>query len=419
MDSSQRIGFRRPEGLAVAACALLFAWLAACSGTTSQARRPEGRRQAVAVRTTTPRRVAIQRQVDVSGTLVSPDQAKVSSEVAGVVREVLVELGQEVQPGQVVVRLEPQELVLALRRAESLLRQTEAQLGIDWVKVKEPPPDEEIASVRLAVANREDAQAQLERSQRLSAQGLVTQADLEASRTKLKVYEASLQSALENVHSLKASLQDRRAAYELAQKKLNDATIRAPVGGQVSERHVQPGEFIRENTPVLTVVQMNPLKLRTAVQERNANFIEPGLSVVFRVEADPSGVFQGKVAHISPAIDQATRTFVVEALVDNDRRRLRPGFFAKGVILTARDVNALAVPEEAISTLAGVSTVYVIEAGKVRPQVVTLGARQDKLVEVAEGLKGDEVLAASNLSQLAAGVAVETTQRSGTPEAAQ
>ena len=127
MDLSQRTGARRPEGLVTAACALLFAWLAACSGTTSQARRPEGRRQAVAVRTTTPRRVAIQRQVDVSGTLVSPDQAKVSSEVAGVVREVLVELGQEVQPGQVVVRLEPQELVLALRRAESLLRQTEAQ----------------------------------------------------------------------------------------------------------------------------------------------------------------------------------------------------------------------------------------------------------------------------------------------------
>ncbi|PYV08508.1 MAG: hypothetical protein DMG07_25645 [Acidobacteria bacterium] len=90
------------------------------------------------------------------------------------------------------------------------------------------------------------------------------------------------------------------------------------------------------------------------------------------------------------------------------------------MILTARDVNALAVPEEAISTLAGVSTVYVIEAGKVRPQVVTLGARQDKLVEVAEGLKGDEVLAASNLSQLAAGVAVETTRAArGAPEAAQ
>lgn len=373
---------------------------------TAQARKGMSR-PAVPVQTTTVQRISIQRQVDLAGTLISPDQAKVSSEVAGVVRQVLVEIGHEVQPGQVLVKLEPRELELALQGAESLLRQTEAQLGIDGVRVKQPPPDEEISAVRTAVANRDDARAQLARARRLMSQRLLPQADLETAETRVRVIEAAYQAALENVQSLKASLQGLRASHELAQKRLNDAVIRAPVGGQVSERLVQPGEFIRENTPVVSIVQMNPLKLKTAVQERYASLIQPNLPVKFRVESYPNEMFEGRVLNISPAVDQATRTFVVEVIVDNQNRRLKPGFFTKGVIFTRRDQNVLAVPEEAVSTLAGVSTVYVIEKNRARQQIVTLGSHEGKLFEALSGLKGDEILATTNLSQLANGVAVE------------
>ena len=366
-----------------------------------------GRPQAVVIKTAPLQRITIQRQIDVSGTLISPDQAKVSSEVAGVVREVRVELGHEVRPGEVLVQLEPRELEIALRRAASQLKQTEAQLGIDGVRIKEPPPDEQIAVVRTAVANRDDARAQLARTRMLMSQKLIAQADLDTVETRVKVTEAAYQAALETVQSLKATLQDRRAAVELAQKKLQDAAIKAPVGGAVSERLVQVGEFIPEHTPVVTIVQMNPLKLRTAVQERNAELIRPNQPVQFRVESLPGKVFEGRVAFISPAVDQATRTFPVEVLVDNGARMLKPGFFAKGVILTRKDENVLAVPEEAVSTLAGVSAVFVIEKDKARQQTVTIGARDGKLLEVLSGLKGDEVLATSNLSQLATGVAVQ------------
>ncbi len=366
-----------------------------------------GRTQAVVVRTAPLQRITLQRQVDVSGTLISPDQAKVSSEVAGVVREVRVELGHEVQPGQVLVQLEPRELEIALRRASSQLKQTEAQLGIDGVRVKEPLPDEQIAVVRTAIANRDDARAQLARTRMLMSQKLIAQADLDAVETRVKVSEAAYQAALETVQSLRATLQDRRAAVELAEKKLQDSAIKAPVGGAVSERLVQVGEFIPEQTPVVTIVQMNPLKLRTAVQERNAELIRRDQSAQFRVESLPGKAFEGRVAFISPAVDQATRTFPVEIIVDNGARMLKPGFFAKGVILTRKDENVLAVPEEAVSTLAGVSAVFVIESGKARQQTVTIGAREGKLIEVLSGLKGGEVLATSNLSQLATGVAVQ------------
>jgi RND family efflux transporter MFP subunit len=390
---------------AVAALACTAVLTAACGG--GQSRRGGTRPAAIAVETTAVKRMVVQRQVDLSGTLLSPDQARVSSEVAGVVVDVPVQLGTEVRPGDVLVRLEPRELALALERAESALRQVEAQLGIARPQDREPPADADIASVRQAAANRDDARAAFARAEQLHGRGLMSQVDHDTAETRLKVAEANYQASIDTVRALKASLQDRRAAYELAQKKLADAAIKAPVAGSVSERLVQPGEFISEKTPVVTIVQMNPLKLRTAVQEKYAGIITPGQPVRFAVEAFPGQVFAGRIAYVSPAVDQGTRTFAVEAIVDNPDRRLKPGFFAKGTAQTREDRDVIAAPDEAISTLAGVSTVYVIEQGKARQQQVTLGARSGSLVEIASGLDGHEMLATSNLNQLATGVPVK------------
>jgi membrane fusion protein (multidrug efflux system) len=85
---------------------------------------------------------------------------------------------------------------------------------------------------------------------------------------------------------------------------------------------------------------------------------------------------------------------------------LKPGFFAKGRILTRLDEKVLAVPEETISMLAGVSSVFVIENGVAKQLTVQLGEHQGNEVEIVSGLKGDEVLAASNLNQLVSGIRV-------------
>jgi len=395
--------------------------LTACNTTSGEAPGSGGRGgrgrggrggAAISIDTTTLQRISIQRQVDLSGTLLSPDQARVSSEVGGIILDVPVQLGSEVRPRDILVRLDTRELQLAVDRAESALRQVEAQLGIDRGQDKQPPADDQIASIRQAIANRDDARNAFKRAEQLHGRGLMSQVDYDTSETRLKVAEANYQAAIDSIRSLKASLQDRRAAFELAQKKLNDAVVRAPVAGSIAERLVQPGEYIRENTPVATIVQMNPLKLKTAIQERHAGLIRGGQTVEFFVEAFPDRKFIGKIAYVSPAVDQTTRTFPVEAIVDNPDRVLKPGFFARGTALTKVDANVLAVPETAISTLAGVSTVYVIEHDKARQQQVSLGARQDRLVEIVAGLKGDETLATTNLNQLATGVAVRV-ERSG------
>jgi len=360
----------------------------------------------VAVDTAKIQRVSLERAVDVAGTLMSPDQAKVSSEVAGKVTDVLIEIGQEVSAGQPLVQLDTVELSLAVERAQSALRQTEAQLGIDPSHPGTIPSDEEIASIRTAAANRDEAHAQLARTQELLSKELLSRAELDTAQTRVKLTEAAYQSARENVASLKASLQDRRAAEDLARKKLSDAVIRAPVAGAIAERTVQRGEFIRENTQVAMIVRMNPLKFKTAVQEKFANMIHPNQSVQFGVEAFPKETFVGRIAFISPQVDQASRTLPAEVLVENPSRKLKPGFFAQGRITIGRDDSVLAVPEDTVSTLAGVSSVFVIENGAVRQQNIQLGQHAGKLVEVVSGLKGDETIAASNLGQLVTGVKV-------------
>ena len=390
----------------LASAALLAA---ACDRPAASANRRGGGGPAVAVHTTTVQKMSVQRQVDLAGTLMSPDQARVSAEAGGIIRSVLVEIGREVRAGDPLIRIEPRELALAVARAESALRQTRAQLGMhgELDGGDAAPPDDEIGSVRNAIANREDARAAADRAKALSGRGLISPVDLQTAETRLKVAEAGYQSAVDNARGQKALLQDRRAAYDLAVKKLNDATVRAPISGIVSERLVQVGEFIGERTPVATIVQVDPLKLRTGVQERHAGLIQPGLAVEFRVESFGDQVFRGKVAHVSPAVDQTMRTFTVEAIVENADRRLKPGFFAKGIILTHKDEDVRAVPDSAVSTFAGVSSVYVIKDGKIVQQNVDLGIRQGNLWEVLGGLKGDETLASSRLNELATGVRIE------------
>src|SRR5207249_6377863 len=125
-----------------------------------------------------------------------------------------------------------------------------------------------IASVRQATANRDDAKNTYTRAELLHGQALMSNVDFDSAGTRLKVAEANYQAAIDTVHSLKAALQDRRASYELAQKKLADAAIKAPVAGSITERLVQPGDFIRENTPDVTIVHINPSKLKSAIQEK-------------------------------------------------------------------------------------------------------------------------------------------------------
>ncbi|HET8647120.1 MAG TPA: efflux RND transporter periplasmic adaptor subunit, partial [Vicinamibacteria bacterium] len=193
--------------------------------------------------------------------------------------------------------------------------------------------------------------------------------------------------ALQNVRNLQAQAAGRSASVALADKKLRDTLIRAPFAGQVKERLVSPGQYVRVQTPVMAIVDNDPLRVRLKVPERMAGWVAVGQAVRVQVEAYPGRSFQGKLSRLSPSVDPQTRAFDVEALLENADGLLKPGFFARATIASSHVDTALLVPEEALRYLYGVYKVYTVEKGALKETEVKLGARDGGEAEVVDGIK--------------------------------
>jgi membrane fusion protein (multidrug efflux system) len=246
------------------------------------------------------------------------------------------------------------------------------------------------------------------------AQHETAQVELVQYPDRVRVAEAQLASEESAVRVAEADLRRREAATALARKKLADATLRAPIDGAVARRHVNPGEYLDANTAVFTIVQSDPVKWSGTVAEHAALQVRPGQVVRVRADTVPGRTFEGQVTRVSPAVDVASRTALLEARVPNRQGLLKPGLFARGVIATRRDEGVAFVPETAVSYFAGITKVFVVADGTARERTVRLGARQDGWVEVQEGVKPGEVVAASGLGQLQDGVPVKVAGRPAT-----
>src|SRR4029453_10692028 len=121
------------------------------------------------------------------------------------------------------------------------------------------------------------------------------------------------------------------------------------------------------------------------------------------------------VTRISPAVEVQTRSLALEGRVGNADNRLRPGFFAKGKVMTKKDAAAAFVPAEAVVYFVGISKVFVVMNGQVEERVVRAGSRQGALVEILDGVKPGETGAVSNLSQLFNGARVPLGNRPPPP----
>jgi RND family efflux transporter MFP subunit len=146
------------------------------------------------------------------------------------------------------------------------------------------------------------------------------------------------------------------------------------------------------------------------VPEKFAPQIHPGQIVEARVDSFPDNSFRGKLVRVSPASDVSSRSFMVEGLVDNQERKLKPGFFAHGAVLTRIDPNALTIPQQALVTFAGVSKVYVIENDVARERIVQTGGKVgDNDVEIINGVQRGDLVAISGLTRLTNGAAVKVS----------
>jgi len=388
--------------------ALLLALVfAGCSREAAEAGKPAAPQEApaIAVQGIQVQAERIDRTVELVGTLEGEHEVTISSEVAARVTTVRADLGDRVQQGSPVVELDQTEYRLAVERQRSALLQVLAQLGV--MKESDPvPAAAETSIVRRAQADLADARSTFERTKALLAKGVAAQALYDTAEARYQAVQANYTSALEQVRNLLAQADNLRTQLALAEKKLADCTIRAPFTGTVRTRLVEVGQYVKDQTAVMFIASVDPLKLRASIPERWFPYVAPGAHLQLTVEAY-ADKFPGRVTRVGGAVDPQSRTFNIEARIDNSLGRLRPGLFARAVLVTSKTDTVLRVPAAAVISYYGVQKVYAVQDGLVVEKVVKLGDRSGDVIEVTEGLAAGTWIAVSELTHIRQGSRVQ------------
>jgi multidrug efflux pump subunit AcrA (membrane-fusion protein) len=385
-------------------------------GTSSANASPGERRIAVSAATVVGQDV--ERSVQVVGTLAAEEEVTLGTEVPSTVAKILVDMGDRVHAGQVVIKLDDREARLEVERLSASLQAARESLGRSRQMLESSH-----ANVERAQAVLVDGRINLKRFEGLFGEGAISASQRDSAQTQHDVAVASLRSSEAQyesdraaVKNVEASVVQATAALDIARKRLQDTDVVSPIAGFVRKRLVNVGETFKEKTPLMSIVATNALKLQGDVPERFAPQIGIGRTVRVEVEAYPGQAFPGTITRLSPTVDVESRTFAVEASIPNPKGLLKPGFFAKASILTGLEKNVPFVPEEAVASFAGIVKVYAIVDGTVEERRVKAGVRRNGLVEVLDGVTVGETIATSGLSQLATGTAVTVHEGSRTDQ---
>jgi RND family efflux transporter MFP subunit len=358
----------------------------------------------VAVTTDTATEQRIARFIRVSGTLTPEEEADVAAETSGRIVSTPVERGTLVAAGAELVRIASDEADAQAREAEANAAQVEARLamtGSDRLDVERVP---EVANARAAA---DQAQADFERTQMLMERRLISAAEFEQRRTQTETARRQLEVARNAAEQQYQSLLAARARLALARKALADTSVRAPFAGVIGERLVSVGDYVTRGTKVAHVMRVSTLRVELTVPEQYIATVVAGRAVEFEVDAYPGRTFTGRVRYVSPALKADSRALVVEALVPNESRLLKPGFFATARIEQASSSPALVVPASAVRAGAGASRLFVVSGDHVEERVIALGQAVDgERLEVVSGLEAGEMVATSNVAQLTDGARI-------------
>jgi HlyD family secretion protein len=255
---------------------------------------------------------------DASGQIEPLRVVEVKSRVSGELQKIDVETGQELQQGALIGLVDPRDVRNALAQAQA---------------------DQELASARVA-----NMSAQRRRAERLAKDGVISAQDLET---------AQLQET-----DARASLVKARTNLQLAQEKMGDVDIRAPISGMVIEKTVEQGQIIASasgnvsgGTTLVKMADLATVQARALVDETDIGRVQPGQPAAVTVEAYPGRTFRGAVSKIEPqaVVDQNVTMFPVLIELANPDRLLKPGMNAEVSISIAHRANVLTVPNEAVA----------------------------------------------------------------------
>lgn len=382
---------------AAAACASLA--LTGCSkADTAQAR---GREAAKSVKVEPVREESLHRTVEVVGTLAAVDEATISSEAEGRVSHLYTDLGDRVKAGQVLVGLDREKLQYNYDQQKAALDRALAQFGAP--DTTHLPAFEMTPDVQRAKAELVQAQQAYDRAAALNSRQLLPKQGLDDAEAMLQTKKAGYETALQNAKNLRANIDASDASAKLADRQLRDADIRAPFDGYVSQRLVNLGQFVKNQTPVMSVVRVDPLKVTAEIPEKMAPWMKVGQPVELHVDAYPDRKFVGTLSRISPAVNTATRAFPFEALVPNIDALLKPGTFARVHIESNKVDQVLTVSYTAIQYRYGVNRLFVVDGDHLSVRELKVGERVGDRIEVTAGVKPGEVVALTDVDKLVDG----------------
>lgn len=344
---------------------------AACAKATEQPRGDAGLggplvEQPIGVETAAAVEELMPTFLTVTGSLVANQQSEVAAGTSGKVRKTFVERGSFVPANAMLVQLDSRALS---RQAE------EAQ-----------------ANLEVSRRQRTLAEAQCQRQDKLFGDGAVSQDDYDKAKSNCET--ARFQAAAS------------QARAEQALVGVNDSQIRAPFAGLVAERYVNAGEYVQPPTKVVSLVELDPLRLELSVPEASLQQIQQGLAVTFSTVTAPGVQFMGTIRYVGPAVRTASRDVVVEAVVANPNHLLHPGQFVAAKVRVGEKPSPL-VPQSAIHAEGSLNRVYVVSAGRLEERLVELGDRKDQRVAVLSGLNAGEKVVTQAAGDLRDGLRVK------------
>jgi len=342
------------------------------------------------------------RTLQFSARVASQTRVDVGSTVTGRVQAVLVGEGAAVKQGEVLLRLESQELSAALSQAEAVERQAAAQLaGLRSTGVVSAQ-----AAVSQAEAAARAAQAAWARTNQLVAQGFLSGAALDEARRTRDVAQAQLDSAQSQQRAsgergadqaqAQAQLAAAQAASQAARAKLAQTELLAPAEGRVLLREVEPGQIVQPGKALLGLALAGPVEIVAQVDERFLDQLRAGQTASVLADAYAAQRFAARVLSIAPSVDAQRGSIEVKlALLETAPAFLREDMTLSVEVETARRERALVLPLAALRAPGadGSATVLLNEAGHTKQRSVRLGLRTLDAVEVIDGLaEGDQVL---------------------------
>lgn len=380
----------------------------------------------------------VQNTLQANGTVVADELIPVMSQANNLqIVEVLVDEGDMVKAGQILMRLDDSVLQAELKQAQASVNQAQARLA----ELKAGARQEELArakeNIRFAQADVLQAESdlqlavtRLERNRKLAQEGAIAQDRLDefindesAKKSNLTKTQARLRETQQQLQELEkgvreevirqgeASLTEALARVKLVEARLRETTIVSPVDGKVAERNARVGDVTSSfnSDKLLTIIQNNQLELQLRVPENELRNITSGQQVIISSSLGDSQI-TGLVRNINPVIDSQSRQGVVNVDLPADNN-LKPGMFIRGTIITGNQ-SRITIPTGAVLPQSnGNGIVYVLQDDNtVKSQQVTLGEIvENERVEVLSGLNVGDAIALRGIDFLQDGMMVTVT----------